>query len=95
MFKDNKAIYRILISFLSFLLAMVFGFMFFYELGTKPQTTTNTTVEYVFTENMRDCVTKGGEYSLSLESSGLIDYEFCTIEKKIRYDEEIAKEYER
>ncbi len=39
------------------------------------------------TENAQDCVSKGGEYSLSVKSDGEIYYEWCEINKKIRYNQ--------
>lgn len=37
------------------------------------------------TENMKDCLSRGGEYYLNVENNSQWNYEKCSIEKEINY----------
>lgn len=38
-----------------------------------------------FTDNIKDCLSKGGEYYIHIEDNTTWNYEKCTIEKEINY----------
>ncbi len=39
----------------------------------------------VLSEHQADCFNRGGEYSLNIEASGEVYYEWCEIDEKIDY----------
>lgn len=39
----------------------------------------------ILTDNMKDCIEKGGVYHLRLNDSDFSDLEYCNIENKIHY----------
>lgn len=39
----------------------------------------------VLTENMKDCLSRGGKYYINVENNSRWNYEKCSIEKEINY----------
>ena len=54
-------------------------------LPTSTSTSTSTTVNHVFTDNMKDCQEKGGEYVLRIQPDGKIWLERCEISREFDY----------
>lgn len=53
-----------------------------------PSMVNKTVINHVFTDNMKDCQEKGGDYHLSIRSNGEVRYETCgvKIEKDYQSD---------
>jgi low affinity Fe/Cu permease len=67
------------------LLSSLFNYEDKSEMTLPTSTSTPTTTNHVFTDNMKDCQEKGGKYVLRIQPDGEIWLERCEISREFNY----------
>lgn len=75
----------IVLSVFSVTTAIIINIVLFDSSFFKDDESRSITIENVFTDNMKDCQEKGGEYVLWITSAGEVQIEKCKIDREIYY----------